>query len=70
MFRTALWAFLLFLGATGIAHGEGVVGKLDLQERLKDAPIEGNWIYDDLEGGFLEAQKTGKPLLAFLRCVP
>ena len=70
MFRRTLWLSLLFLGAAGIASGEGVVGKLDLQEKLKDTPIVGDWIYDDLEAGFVEARKTGKPLLAFLRCVP
>jgi serine protease Do len=28
------------------------------------------WIYNDVEQGFTEAAKTGKPLLVVLRCVP
>lgn len=28
------------------------------------------WIYNDVEKGFEEARKTGKPLLVVLRCVP
>jgi serine protease Do len=28
------------------------------------------WIYQDLERGFAEAKKSGKPLLVVLRCVP
>jgi hypothetical protein len=28
------------------------------------------WIYNDIERGFSEAKKTGKPLLVVLRCVP
>ena len=28
------------------------------------------WIYNDIDRGFAEAKKTGKPLLVVLRCVP
>ncbi len=28
------------------------------------------WIYQDIEAGFAEAKKTGKPLMVVLRCVP
>lgn len=28
------------------------------------------WIYNDLAAGFVEAQRTGKPLMVVLRCVP
>src|SRR5262249_53772999 len=31
---------------------------------------EGFWIYNDLAKGFAEAEKTGKPLLVVLRCIP
>ena len=30
----------------------------------------GKWIYNDLTKGLEEAQRTGKPLLVVLRCVP
>jgi serine protease Do len=28
------------------------------------------WIYNDVDRGFAEARRTGKPLLVVLRCVP
>ena len=31
---------------------------------------DARWIYNDVQRGFEEAQKTGKPLLVVLRCVP
>ena len=31
---------------------------------------DARWIYNDVERGFAEAKKTGKPLLVVLRCVP
>lgn len=31
---------------------------------------EAFWIYNDLQAGFAEARKTGKPLLVVLRCIP
>ncbi len=44
--------------------------KQELREKLKDAVVKGDWIYDDAAAGFAEAKKTGKPLLVVLRCVP
>ncbi len=31
---------------------------------------DGYWIYNDLDKGFEEAQRTGKPLLVVFRCIP
>ncbi len=31
---------------------------------------DARWLYNDVERGFAEAKKTGKPLLVVLRCVP
>ncbi len=31
---------------------------------------DGYWIYNDLDKGFAEAQRTGKPLLVVFRCIP
>ncbi len=31
---------------------------------------DGFWIYNDLEKGFAEAKRTGKPLVVVLRCIP
>lgn len=36
------------------------------------AKMQGNtrWIYNDVDGAFAEAKRTGKPLMVVLRCVP
>jgi hypothetical protein len=41
-----------------------------LREALKDTEPKGDWIYDDLDKGFLDAKKNGRPLMVVLRCVP
>jgi serine protease Do len=38
-----------------------------LQKSLKDLEVHGAWIYNDLDKGFAEAKKTGKPLLVVFR---
>lgn len=40
--------------------------------RQDRAQMEGDdrWIYNDVDRGFAEARRTGKPLLVVLRCVP
>jgi len=35
-----------------------------------DVLSSGRWIYNDLPRGFAEANRTGKPLLVTLRCIP
>lgn len=41
-----------------------------LQAALGDNNIVGKWYYDDFDGGMTAADKTGKPLMVVLRCVP
>ncbi len=43
-----------------------------LRIRLKDEHSRNgdHWIYNDIEGGFAEAKRTGKPLFITFRCVP
>ena len=41
-----------------------------LRTALGDTAPVGEWIYDDLQAGFAEAGRTGKPLMVVLRCVP
>ncbi len=52
------------LGET-VKDREGAVRK-DRATMETDA----RWIYNDVERGFAEARRTGKPLLVVLRCVP
>ena len=44
--------------------------KEKLREALNDNALVGTWIYDDLDAGYAEAKKSGKPLMVVLRCVP
>lgn len=40
--------------------------------RADKAKMESNdrWIYNDIDAGFAEAERTGKPLMVVMRCVP
>ena len=44
--------------------------KEKLRTALGDTAPAGAWIYDDLEAGYAEAARSGKPLMVVLRCVP
>jgi len=41
-----------------------------LQKALNDDQVAAHWIYDDYNKAVAQAQATGKPILALLRCVP
>lgn len=51
--------------AEAVKDREGAVRR-DRSERENDP----RWIYNDVDKGFAEARRTGKPLLVVLRCVP
>ena len=38
-----------------------------LREALKDSAVRGDWIYDDLDGGYAAAKKSGKPMMIVFR---
>jgi hypothetical protein len=44
--------------------------KEKLRAAMGDTALAGPWFYEDLDGGFAEAKRTGKPLMVVLRCVP
>jgi len=62
--RIMISALLL---AAALAHADD---KEALRAALKDDPLKGDWIYDDLPKGFAEAKRTGRPLMVVFRCVP
>lgn len=71
MYWRALAGTVVLAGLMGtLLPGQGSISKTDLQKKLKDVEVAGGWIYDDLDAGFAEAKRTGKPLLVVLRCVP
>ena len=43
--------------------------KQRLRDALGDNALAGTWIYDDVEAGYAEASRTGKPLMVVIRCV-
>ena len=65
---SALVSSWLLLGGV---HAETVPDRkaavLKDRETLENDP---RWIYNDFDRGFVEATRTGKPLLVVLRCVP
>jgi serine protease Do len=67
----ALGLMLLLVGlcsegvADTVKDREGAV-RGDKEAMEKDA----RWIYNDVDQGFAEAKRTGRPLLVVLRCVP
>ena len=67
MRRIRFWTAVLVLGlASTLAAKEDEA----LKEALEDHLVHADWIYDDVDKGFAEAKKTGKPLLVSFRCVP
>lgn len=41
--------------------------KNPLRDKLKDNVADASWVYDDIDKGFAEAKKTGKPMLVVFR---
>ena len=60
---------LVSLACLAAAHPQDA-DKDRLRQALGDTDLVGTWIYDDLPAGYAEAKKSGKPLLAVIRCVP
>lgn len=59
----------LFLGLLALALFP-FQDKDKLRAALGDTALAGPWIYDDLEAGYAEAARTGRPIMVVLRCVP
>lgn len=56
-----------------ILSGAGLLLAKDadkLKDALQDDLVHESWIYEDVERGYHEATKSGKPLLVSFRCVP
>lgn len=60
----------LAAAVAGLAFLGAPQDKEKLREALKDTDLQGTWVYDDVDAGFAEAKKSGKPLMVVLRCVP
>ncbi len=61
----------LVLGGAWKMHAEAVKDREGAVRQDKAAMEQDpRWIYNDVERGFAEAGRTGKPLLVVLRCIP
>ncbi len=56
--------------ATAVAFAPQDPSKERLKASLRDTNLVGPWVYDDMDEGFAQARKSGKPLLVVIRCVP
>ena len=65
----ARWAAALVVAA-GLLATAVVQAQTVLQKALFDDEVASHWIYDDFSRAVAQAQATGKPILAVLRCVP
>ena len=70
--RTWIPVALLLLFALPLTAEEG--GKLTREQKVRGDREKvlsaGYWIYNDFEKGLAEANKTGKPMIVVLRCIP
>ena len=67
MSKFACWALLLI---PTVAFAQGKTREEKVREDRAKVEAEGFWIYNDLDRGFAEARRSGKPLLVVLRCIP
>ena len=65
--RFLLFCILLLSSAAGAFAQEREKKVRNDRKAVED---EGYWIYNDLPKGFEDAQKSGKPLLVAIRCIP
>jgi serine protease Do len=65
MIALGLASWIVPVHAASVKDREGAV-RNDKAAMENDA----RWIYNDVDRGFAEAKRTGKPLLVVLRCVP
>ena len=61
---TSVLTITILFFVVGLCFGHGDREVTEDQETVKST---GFWIYNDLDQGFAEAQKTGKPLLVVFR---
>ncbi len=67
--RTTLLTALIFLAGANIFFAAENRAEKVRADRA-EVTAAGRWIYNDLNQGFAEARRTGRPLLVVLRCVP
>ncbi len=69
MSRFCFLALFLFL-STQTVSVQGQSREEKVRRDREKVLADGFWIYNDLEKGFAEAKRTGKPIVVVLRCIP
>jgi hypothetical protein len=69
MLRSSVLALLCLTQAAVAAETKKTREEKVREDRAR-VEADGFWIYNDIEKGFAEAKRTGKPLLVALRCIP
>jgi hypothetical protein len=67
MSRTRRIAALVFGALLLVGSPLAAQDKNPLRDKLKDTAADATWVYDDIDQGFAEAKKTGKPMLVVFR---
>jgi hypothetical protein len=62
--------WLLAVGVVILGSSSVLLAKDSLKDALEDFLVSDDWIYEDIDAGYAEAKKSGKPLLVSFRCVP
>lgn len=65
-----LSACVLFLASTGVFAQAVKDREAAVRQDKSSMENDARWAYNDVDRGFAEARRTGKPLLVVLRCVP
>lgn len=69
--RNWLLAIAILFGMSSVTMAQEKKSREQkVREDRERVEAEGFWIYNDLTQGFAEAERTGKPLLVVLRCIP
>ena len=73
MIRFSTFAFLVLLISEVFANASLLYAQTRDQKVIQDrekVSQDESWFYDDLASGIAEAEKTKKPLMVVLRCIP
>lgn len=60
----------LILLLTSSLPGQNKTREQQVREDREHVTADGFWLYNDLPAAFAQAEKTGKPILVGLRCIP
>ena len=63
-------SLFLVLATTAMLAAQQPTREQKVRDDKKKVEADGFWIYNDLAKGIAESKKSGKPILAIMRCIP